>query len=80
SVEKIDLGPINEFVVQPMMWVMSGLKTAADGFVAAGDSFDIDGYQIRVSHDVGPAITEASVGELLIPAGTCGTGGTTWHQ
>jgi hypothetical protein len=82
SAEQIDLGGINNVIVAPMLWLLSGVKTAADGLVAAADTgFDTDGYQIQVSHEIAPAITEESVGELLIPAGTCGDADTFgWDQ
>lgn len=84
AAEEIDLGFINEKLVGPVVWLLSGLKTLADGIVAVSDmrgGFDTSGYQVRISHEVAPEITEASVGELLIPAGTCGDGTTlSWDQ
>ena len=73
AAKEIDLGFISNVIVEPLLWLFSGLKTAADGVIAAADlGFDTDGYQIRVGHEVAPAISQASVEGLLIPAGTCG--------
>ena len=44
------LGVINQFLVQPILWALSGLATAATGIVAAVETaFDTNGYQIRIS-------------------------------
>ena len=47
---KVDLGVINRVVVQPLVWVMTGLSTAANGLVAAIDSaMDWSGYQVVIT-------------------------------
>jgi len=78
----VDLGWILNQVVQPIVWVISGVKTAVAGIVAAADlGFDMDGYQIHIRHKIARKVTANSVGNLLIPAGTCGTvGGSGWDQ
>ncbi|WP_183097772.1 hypothetical protein [Nocardioides pelophilus] len=50
AVGEAGLGVINTVLVQPILWVISGLATAANGIVAAVETaFDSDGYQIRIS-------------------------------
>ncbi len=69
----VDLGPLLNWIVKPIIWVISGVKAAVDGIVAAADIvFDLDGYQIRVLY--APKITQRSVENLLIPADSCWSG------
>ena len=58
-------GPVG-LVVEGVMWILSGLKTASDGIVAALDTaFDFDGYQIVVS-------SSGSAAPDIVKAGVCG--------
>jgi len=70
-VDEIDLGWILDGIVQPIVWLVSGVKTAIMGFVAAGDILlDVDGYQILV--------TDKSAGESGGVADLSAFAGT-WH-
>ena len=83
SIETIDVGLINQTMVAPLIWLMNGLKTAADGVVGALDTgFDTDGYQIVVTRTArNTAMSNASARAMLIPAGSCGDGkGKGWDQ
>ena len=35
---------------------------------------DVDGYRIEIDHTIAPEVTDETVEDLLIPAGTCGDG------
>lgn len=55
SVDDIEMGPINKLWVQPIMWLMQGISTAANGIVAVIDSFDVNGYQVIITPPAVPA-------------------------
>ncbi|MEV0359983.1 hypothetical protein AB0H71_28390 [Nocardia sp. NPDC050697] len=44
-----ELGPINSFVVAPILWVVGALRAVPDGVVGALDSVDSTGYRIVVT-------------------------------
>jgi hypothetical protein len=51
ALEEADLGFILEGIVEPVLWVMDGVKLVIDGFVAAAETaFDPSGYRITVTH------------------------------
>jgi len=69
---QIDVGPVNRFLVEPILWVYNGISLAVAGLVAATDLFvdlvaSSDGYQIRVEHELpeaDPAFVPGGFGEL----------------
>ncbi|MFC7489459.1 MULTISPECIES: hypothetical protein [unclassified Knoellia] len=83
SIKTIDVGFINRTIVAPVVWLMNGLKTAADGVVAAVDTaFDTNGYQIVVTRTAPKtAVSNASARAMLVPVGSCGgPDGRGWDQ
>ncbi|MFC8526834.1 hypothetical protein [Nocardia sp. NPDC057227] len=44
-----ELGPINAFVVAPILWVVGAIRAALDGAIGALDSLDPSGYRIIVT-------------------------------
>ena len=82
SAKQVDLGILNQAVVGPVVWLLSGVRTATDGIVAASDIvLDVDGYRIEIDHTIAPEVTDETVKDLLIPAGTCGDGSSIgWDQ
>jgi hypothetical protein len=50
SLQAIDVGFINKTLVKGVLWLVAGVKLAANGIIAAADlAFDMDGYQIIIS-------------------------------
>lgn len=63
-------------VASSLSWLIAGIRTALNGFGAAADTaLSPSGYSIYISPPA-PAISDESVGELLIPAGAC----TAWDH
>ena len=53
-VEDIDLGPINNLIVAPLLWLFDGVNTAVQGVVAGFETLDTSGYQITVTPPASP--------------------------
>lgn len=50
AIDDIDLGVVNDALVGPLVWLVSGLSAVVNGAVGVADGLsDIDGYQITIT-------------------------------